>query len=263
MIGSIIGDIVGSPYENVNCKRKDFSLFSSWCRFTDDTLMTLAVAQALLQGYNNLDELSKNAIACMQNLGREYPYCGFGSAFKEWLKSDNPQPYNSFGNGAAMRVSSVGFIAKDIEEAKAISKAVTQISHNHLEAIKGAEAVAVAIVLAKQGSDKREIKDYICKNYYEINFTLNEIRPTYKFDVSCQGSVPQAFEAFFESTDFEDTIRNAVSIGGDSDTIAAIAGGIAEAYYGVPKHLEQFALRFLDDRLLRIYRECISLNKVV
>lgn len=262
MIGAIIGDIVGAPYEFANKRSKNFNLFENYCMFTDDTVMTLAVAQALAMPHTNIDELSQNTVKCMQALGEKYPHCGYGFKFSQWLTAKNPQPYNSFGNGAAMRVSPVGWVANSVEEANALSAAVTKITHNHPEGLKGAEAVAVAIVLARQGKSKEEIRRYITENYYTIDFTLDEIRSTYQFNETCQGSVPQAFEAFFESVDFEDCIRNAVSIGGDSDTIAAIAGSIAEAYYGVPKWMEQTAMLYLPDELKKIYRACENLNKI-
>lgn len=188
----------------------------------------------------------------MQALGRKYPDCGFGGHFYKWLFSSDPQPYNSFGNGAAMRVSVAGFAANSLDEAKLIARKITEVTHNHPEGLKAAEAVTVAIYMARKGSSMLEIRDVITRNYYSLGFTLDEIRPTYRFDVSCQGSVPQAFEAFFESTDFEDAIRNAISIGGDSDTIAAICGGIAEAYYGIPSNLRKHVLTFLDKDQLQI-----------
>jgi len=166
--------------------------------------------------------------------------------------SDDPQPYGSYGNGSAMRISPVGFVADSIEQAKALSQAVTEVSHDHPEGLKGAEAVAVAIFLARTGSSRHEIRDYIDKNYYSMDFTLDQIREDYSFDVTCQGSVPQAFQAFFESQDFEDAIRNAISIGGDNDTIAAICGGLAQAYYGIPAPIRNQAMAYLDDHLVEI-----------
>lgn len=263
MIGAIIGDIVGSRYEFNNHRSKDFELFDSRCFFTDDTVMTLAVADALIKSGGENRNLSDLAVESMQKIGRHYPDCGYGGKFGRWMYSSTPAPYNSFGNGAAMRVSPVGMAAKDISEAKALSYAVTSVTHNHPEGIKGAESVAVAIVLARGGRTKEEIKKYIDENYYAIDFTLDGIRKTYRFNETCQNTVPQAFEAFFESKDFEDSIRNAISVGGDSDTLAAITGGIAEAYYGVPKALEQKALSYLDGRLLKIYTACNRYNKIV
>ena len=180
---------------------------------------------------------------------------GYGMSFINWIFSENPKPYNSYGNGAAMRVSAVGFVANSLDEVKKLSKLVTEVSHNHPEGIKGAEATAVCIYLARNGKSISEIMDYIDKNYYPMNFTLDEIRDTYKFNETCQETVPQALRAFFESTGFEDAIRNAISIGGDSDTLAAICGGIAEAYYGIPKEIRKQALTFLDERLLNLLIE--------
>ena len=252
MIGAIIGDIVGSRFEWDNVKTKEFEFFDPDCFFTDDSVMTLAVAQAILKCGGDLDALEREAVACMRELGKHYPLAGYGGRFTMWLLSKNPKPYNSFGNGSAMRVSPCGFAAKTLEEAIAMADAATKVTHNHPEGMKGAEATAAAIFLARSGASMQEIRDYIEQNYYKIDFALDEIRPTYTFDVSCQGSVPQALEAFFESTGFEDAIRNAISIGGDSDTIAAITGGIAEAYYGVPEEILDRALTFLDDIQMEI-----------
>lgn len=209
MIGAIIGDIAGSRFEWDNYKAKDFKFFTDDCFPTDDSIMTIALAKAIMEskdadGQIDTDRLSKNAVKYMQETGRMYPFCGYGGHFQDWIFDDAPQPYNSFGNGAAMRVSVAGFAARSLEEAKALAKAVTEVSHNHPEGIKGAEATAVAIYMAGTGSSITEIKDYIRENYYDIDFTLDEIRNAYEFDVTCQGSVPQALEAFFESTSFED-----------------------------------------------------------
>lgn len=252
MVGAIIGDIVGSRFEWNNNKNKSFDLFTEECFPTDDTIMSLAIAEAILNSETNYSNLSQNVVKHMQRMGRFYPNCGYGGMFYDWIFSNNPKPYNSWGNGAAMRVSACGFVARSLEEAKVLSKIVTKVTHNHPEGIKGAEATTVAIHMANTGSNIFEIKDYINRNYYQINFTLDEIRSTYQFNESCQGTVPYALEAFFESTDFEDAIRNAISIGGDSDTIAAICGGVAEAYYGVPTDIKAKALSFLDINLLRI-----------
>lgn len=252
MIGAIIGDIVGSRFEWNSHKSKDFELFNRKCRPTDDSIMSLAVAMALLECEEDFDNLSSKAISCMQELGRIYKHAGYGGRFIEWIFSEDPQPYNSFGNGAGMRVGPCGFAAQSVEEAKKLSAFVTMVSHNHPEGFKGAEAIAVAVFLAKDGMSKDDIKSYVQENYYDINFTLDEIRDDYEFDVSCQGSVPVALEAFFESEDFEDAIRNAISVGGDSDTIAAMAGAVAEAYYGVPENIIEVAIEYLDDREMGI-----------
>jgi ADP-ribosylglycohydrolase len=258
MIGAIIGDIVGSRFEWNNYLKKDFELFTDDCFATDDSVMTLAVAKALVECRGNYSSLGAQAVKAMQEIGRHYPDCGFGGRFYGWLFSDNPAPYGSFGNGAAMRISPVGFVAKSVDEAKKLSRAVTEVTHNHLEGIKGAECTAVAIVLAREGKSKEEIKNYVLKNYYDIGFTVDEIRPNYHFNESCQGTVPQAMQAFFEADGFEDAIRTAISIGGDSDTLAAITGGVAEAYYGVSNTLKEKALRYLDARLAAVFYEFMN-----
>lgn len=252
MLGAIIGDIVGSRFEWNNNRSKEFDLFTDECFVTDDSIMTLAIAGAILDSKSDYSNLSKKVVEYMQSIGRHYPNCGYGGRFFDWIFSDNPKPYNSFGNGSAMRVSSVGFVANSIEEVKKLSRLVTEVSHNHPEGIKGAEATAVAIYMARTGSKIVDIKDYIDKNYYPMNFTLDEIRDTYEFNEICQDTVPQSLKAFFESTSFEDAIRNAISIGGDSDTVAAICGGVAEAYYGIPDWIRNQAISYLDYRLMNL-----------
>lgn len=251
MIGAIIGDIVGSRFEWDNYRAKDFELFTDACFPTDDSIMTVAVGKAILDCDGDYSNLSARAIRCMQELGRPYPNSGYGGRFYHWIFSNDPKPYYSFGNGAAMRVSAVGFAARNADEVKTLSRAVTAISHDHPEGLKGAESVAMAIFLARQSNTKAEIRDYIEQNYYKIGFTLDEIRGTYEFNETCQNTVPQAFEAFFEAKDFEDAIRNAVSVGGDSDTLAAITGSIAEAYFGVPFDLRKRAERYLENDTFR------------
>ena len=252
MLGAIIGDIVGSRFEWKNNKSKDFDFLSERCYFTDDSVMSLAVAKAILNCNGDFGSLSEKAVLAMREIGVRYPHCGYGSMFKGWLYADEPLPYNSFGNGAAMRVSACGLVAKSIEEAKELSHKVTVVTHSHPEGLKGAEAVAIAVFMAKNGYDISDIGDYIHENYYKMTFSLDEIRDTYRFDVTCQGTVPQAIMAFLESEGFEDAIRNAISIGGDSDTLAAITGGIAGAYYGIPKDIRKKAVMYLDETLLDI-----------
>ena len=252
MLGAIIGDIVGSRFEWHNNRNKEFDFLTHKCFFTDDSVMSLAVAKAILNCNGNYDNLSAESVATMQSIGRPYPSCGYGGSFYNWMYSDSPKPYGSYGNGAAMRVSACGFVASSLEEAIELSRKVTEVTHNHPEGIKGAEATAVAIYMARTGSSLLDIQDYIHKHYYKINFKLDDIRDTYEFNETCQDTVPQALEAFFESTSFEDAIRNAISIGGDSDTLGAIVGGIAEAYYGIPTDVRSHALTFLDDTLLKI-----------
>ncbi len=256
MLGAIIGDIAGSRFEWENNKTKNFELLTNDCDFTDDSIMSIALCQALLEFNGDYDDLSEKAIKYMRSVGQYYPHRGFGAHFYRWLfKEAYPEPYNSFGNGAAMRVSACGFAAESLEQAKLFSNAVTKVSHNHPEGLKAAEAVATAIYLARTGATIPEIRKHITENYYDLDFTLDEIRPYYEFDVTCQGSTPQAIEAFLESTSFEDSIRNAISIGGDSDTIGAMAGGIAEAYYGIPSELRNKAMTYLDERLTNILTE--------
>ena len=255
MIGAILGDVVGSIYEFDNIKTKEFELFDKECFFTDDSVMTIAIAEALMQieeiNEENLEDFKENLITVMHEIGVKYPDCGYGGHFLVWMLRNKREPYNSFGNGSAMRVSSVGWYAKTLEDAELIAKATAEVSHNHPEGIKGAVATAGAVFLARTGATMGELRDYISK-YYTIDFTIDEIRPVYKFNETCQGTVPQAMQAFFESTSFEDAIRNAISIGGDSDTLAAITGAVAEAYYGIPEEMKETALSYLDERLLSI-----------
>ena len=251
MLGAIIGDIAGSRYEWANIRQKQFKFFKYQCRPTDDTIMTLAVAKALTEA-RDISELSECAVRNMQEMGRKYPHAGYGGRFFDWIFSDDPQPFNSWANGAGMRVSPCAWAAGSLEEALAYADAVTTVTHNHPEGIKGARAVTAATYLAITGKSMEEIRNYIESNYYKIDFTLDEIRPKYRFDVSCQGSVPQALEAFFESTGYEDAVRNAISIGGDSDTIAAMAGAPAEAFWGIPKEITVGAYAFLDEEQKKI-----------
>lgn len=242
MLGAIIGDMVGSIYEWDNIKKKDFPFFSSECFPTDDSIMTIAVAKAILDNNGQFEGLKNKTIEWMQKIGRQYPNCGYGGRFRRWMSSRDPKPYLSFGNGSAMRVSACGWAGSSLEEVKQLSYAVTAVTHDHPEGLKGAEATACAIFLARTGHSKDEIRDFIEENYYELDVTLDEIRPYYQFDVTCQGTVPYAIQAFLESDSFEDAIRNAISIGGDSDTLAAITGSIAEAFYGIPDDLREQAI---------------------
>jgi len=233
------------------------------------SIMTIAVAKAIMETekkiktlinecgnnyeYNKL--LESMTIKYMQEIGRRYPYCGYGGMFRRWVFSDNPKPYNSFGNGAAMRISPVGFIANTEHEACELSRIVTSTTHNHEEGIKGAGATVISTYMARHGATKEEIRHKINENYYNLNFTIDEIRDTYKFNETCQETVPQAIVAFLESTSFEDAIRTAISVGGDSDTLAAITGSIADEYYGVPDDIKEKALTYLDKELRSIYDE--------
>jgi type I restriction enzyme M protein len=255
VLGAIIGDIVGSRFEWHNIKKKKFTFLTYKCFFTDDSVMSLAIARAILETKGKYGRLGALAVKNMRDIGCHYPDCGYGGGFYKWMFSDKPMPYNSFGNGAAMRVSACGFAANSFDEAILLSRKVTEVTHNHPEGIKGAEATIAAIFLAREGKNIFEIRDYINEHYYPMNFTLDNIRPTYTFNETCQETVPQAIMAFLESTGFEDAIRNAVSLGGDSDTLAAITGAIAEAYYGIPADIQKHAITFLDERLLNILVE--------
>lgn len=250
MLGAVIGDIIGSVYEFDNIKTKEFPLFREDCKFTDDTVMTIAVRNALRKydEEKDLQVFQRCLVSEMQRLGRKFIYRGYGERFAQWLLMGEPAPYGSFGNGSAMRVSPVGEYASSLEEALKLAKASAEVTHDHPEGIKGAQAVAAAVFLARQeGWGKERIKNFIEGEFYPLNFTLDEIRENYTFDVSCQGSVPQALECFFEGESFEDVIRNCISIGGDCDTTAAIAGGIAEGYYGLPEEIAEEAMPYLAE----------------
>jgi len=237
MIGAILGDMIGAPYEfDRSPKTKDFPMFSDQSRFTDDTVMTIAVAEALLDNRGASDDDLKAAIVqSMQKWGHRYPHAGYGGRFSGWLRAKNPQPYGSYGNGSAMRVSAAGWLYDTLEETRRIARLTAEVTHNHPEGVKGAEATASAIYLARTGHGKDEIRDYIVREFgYDLSRTCDEIRPAYHHVESCQETVPEAITAFLEGADFEDVIRTAVSLGGDCDTLTCIAGSIAEAFYGVP-----------------------------
>lgn len=242
MYGAIAGDIIGSAYELNNIKSKDFELFSEASRFTDDTVCTVAVAKWLMQGGDLSNTLADFAL--------RYKSRGFGSRFLKWAQQWERQPYNSWGNGSAMRVSPVAYWAKDKDDLLDLAKKTAEVTHNHPDGIAGAQAAAFAIWLARKGQDRSTIRKEIEHRFkYDLSLTVDEIRPGYKFDISCPGSVPQAITCALESTNFEDAIRNAVSIGGDSDTIACIAGAIAEGLYGVPKTVWVHASNFLNEEI--------------
>ena len=245
MMGAIIGDIVGSVYEWNNIKTKEFPLFQDKCFFTDDTVMTIAVAEGLMNGGEKDD-----FIDAMKKYGRMYPDAGYGGRFGRWLMTDSREPYHSWGNGSAMRTAAVGWWFDSLEETRAVAALAAGVTHDHPEGIKGAESTVAAIFLARTGHSKAEIKEYVEREFgYDLGRTLDEIRPGYRFNESCQGTVPQAIIAFLESTGFEDAIRNAISLGGDSDTLAAITGSIAEAAYGVPQWIQDKAWEYLDEPL--------------
>ncbi|AHE99087.1 crystallin [Thioalkalivibrio paradoxus ARh 1] len=243
MIGAIAGDIIGSVYEHRPIKSKAFNLFDPRCRFTDDTVLTVALADTLLTGTPYVDNL--------RIYHDRYPDRGYGRSFRRWARSPSPAPYGSWGNGAAMRISPVGYAFDDLDTVLRQAEAFTVVTHNHPEGIKGAQAVAAAIFLARTGETRDAIRDTIETRFgYDLNQHTDAIRPGYTFDVSAAGTVPQAIRAFLDSTDFEDAIRIAISLGGDADTLACITGGIAQAFYrNVPNRIQVPVYRILDDRL--------------
>ena len=266
MLGAVAGDIIGSPYEfnRNNIKTTEFPLFSDKSRATDDSIITFAVAQGVMNAIPKRGDIPDKEIFAqcvadsMYHLGRRYLMAGYGTLFFKWLLSKNPVPYKSFGNGSAMRVSPIAWAFDELENVEIFAGISAAVTHNHPEGIKGAQAVAVSIFLARSGNTKAQIRDFITERYgYNLTRTLDQIRPDYKFSATCQGSVPEAITAFLEGESYEDTIRKAVSLGGDSDTIACMAGGIAEAFYdgGVPESIRQEALLRLDDNLRGIFAD--------
>lgn len=254
MFGAILGDIIGSPYEfDMGPKTKEFPLFSSRATFTDDSVMTIAVADAFMKSADCDEHIRLNLISSMQHFGRLFPHAGYGGMFRYWLQSNNPQPYGSYGNGSAMRVSSAAWLFDDLDTVRRMARLSAEVSHNHPEGIKGAEAVASAIYLARTGSSKDDIREYMDKEFeYSLVLTCDEIRPNYHHVESCQETVPEAITAFLEGDNFEDVIRTAVSLGGDCDTLTAIAGSIAEGYYGVPPYLKLECTRRLPTPLIQV-----------
>jgi len=249
MLGAISGDIIGSRFEHAGIKSKDFELFNRQSVFTDDTVHTVALADSLLHKIPYQEKL--------REYFHYYPHAGYGGRFRRWARSPQPMPYGSYGNGSAMRVSPIAWYYDTEDEVLEAARRSAEMTHNHPEGLRGAQAVAGAVFISRKGADKKQIRDFIQDTFaYDLSGSLDEIRPGYSFDVSCQGSVPYAILAFLESTDFEDAIRNAVSLGGDSDTQACIAGSIAEAYYGgVPVEIAEEALARLDSRLTDIYEK--------
>ena len=256
MYGAVLGDIIGSPYEfDRGNKTKDFPLFSRYSGFTDDTVMTIAVAEAFLE----LRKEEEDEIICdwlvfyLRKWGNAYPHAGYGARFRYWLRTPSPRPYNSWGNGSAMRVSAAGWLFGDLDTVRRMARLSAVVTHDHPEGIKGAEAVASAIFLARTGSAKAEIKAYIEEQFhYDLSRTCDEIRPSYYHVESCQETVPEAITAFLEGQSFEDVIRTAVSLGGDCDTLTCIAGSMAEAFYGVPGELRTECRKRLPDDLLEV-----------
>lgn len=279
MYGAILGDIIGSPYEfDRGNKSKDFPLFTWRSRFTDDTVMTIAVAEAFLNTRpgDGAAEMRQNLISSMRHWGNRYPWAGYGARFVRWLVWPEPIPYGSYGNGSAMRVSSVGWLFDDLETVRQMARLSAEVTHNHPEGLKGAEATAGAIFLARTGRSKAEIRAYAESLGYDFSRTCDAIRPNYCHVESCQETVPEAITAFLEGESFEDVIRTAVSLGGDCDTLTCIAGSIAEAFYGVPEELKAACRERLPEDLLAVldrfedwmierrfsrYAECVSERK--
>ena len=246
MLGVIAGDIIGSAYERYPMKTKKFDLFSKYSQFTDDTVMTLAIAKSIIDSTKYVDNVV--------DFGIRYADVGYGGSFRKWLKSWSHKPYNSWGNGSAMRVSAIGFLFDSEEKVLVEAKKSAEITHNHIEGIKGAEATALAIFMARKGKSKNQIRERISKKFdYDLERTVEEIRPNYQFQVSCQESVPESIICFLDANSYEDTIRNAISLGGDADTMAAIAGGIAEAYYG------EIAQEIRDEIYKRLPKEFLEI----
>lgn len=279
MYGAILGDIIGSPYEfDRGEKTKNFPLLTWRSRFTDDTVMTLAVAEAFLDAQPDADEewICRRVVTAMRRWGNKYHNAGYGAGFIRWLAAKDPKPYGSYGNGSAMRVSSVGWLYDDLETVRRMARLSASVTHNHPEGMKGAEATAGAIFLARTGHSKEEIRAYAESLGYDLSRTCDEIRPDYHHVESCQQTVPEAITAFLEGEDFEDVIRTAVSLGGDCDTLTCIAGSIAEAFYGVPEELKAACRDRLPEDLLQVldwfeewmcerrfsrYAECVSERK--
>ena len=258
MYGAILGDMIGAPYEfDRGRKTKEFPLFTRESQFTDDTVMTVAVAEALLGLPADAPDAAvrEAVVRSMRRWGRAYPHAGYGGRFRSWLRAKDPRPYGSFGNGSAMRVSAAGWLCDSLAGTRRLARLTAEVTHNHPEGIKGAEAAACAIFLARTGAGKEEIKEYIVREFgYDLSRTCDEIRPAYHHTETCQETVPEAVTAFLEGTDFEDVIRTAVSLGGDCDTLTCIAGSIAEAFYGVPAPYEAECRARLPEEMLTVLR---------
>ena len=263
MYGAVLGDMIGAPYEfDRGSKTKVFPLFTAGSRFTDDSVMTIAVAEALLEtGEASPEEIRAAVVRSMQKWGGKYPDAGYGRRFSGWLTETDPQPYGSWGNGSAMRVSSAGWLYDTLEETRQAANDTAIVTHSHPEGLKGAEATAAVIWAARNGWSKEKIREYVEKEFYPLNKTCDEIRPTYHFDGSCQGTVPQAITAFLEGNSFEDVIRTAVSLGGDCDTLTCIAGGMAEAMYRVPEDMKEACRLRLEPDMLKVLDRFQELRK--
>ena len=256
MYGALLGDIIGSPYEfDMGDKTKDFPLFIDDSRFTDDSVMTIAVAEALMDSRGkNPEQIRKALVKSMRKWGQEFPFAGYGGMFAQWLFAKTPQgPYGSYGNGSAMRVAAAGWLYDTLEETWKTARLTAEVTHNHEEGIKGAECVASVIFLARTGKTKEEIREFVTSVFgYDLSRTCDEIRPTYRHIESCQATVPEAVTAFLEGESFEDVIRTAVSLGGDCDTLACIAGSMAEAFYGVPEELKVECRKRIEPEMLEV-----------
>ncbi len=260
MLGAMIGDIVGSPYEQQerNIKIKEFPLFSIYSRITDDSVLTCAVAAAFMEylRFPKSSNLQRLLVQNLKDFGNSHTSVPYGKHFRQWMEDFHDcEPYNSFSDGSAMRVSPVAWLFDTLEKEEAMAKVSAEVTHKHPEGIKGAQAIAAAVFLARNGKNKDCIRDYIQSRYYEIDFTLDEIRPEYYGSLECAETVPQAIVSFLEADSFEDALRNAVSLGGDSDTLAAMAGSIAEAYFGIPQEIKEQAMPLIPDDLLAVYRQ--------
>ncbi len=259
MYGALLGDMIGAPYEfDRGNKTKDFELFNSEDAYTDDSVMTIAIAEALLSCGRDAGEkeITAAVVKSMQDWGARYPYAGYGGSFVRWLSDPDPKPYNSWGNGSAMRVSAAGWLYDTLERTREVARWTAEVTHNHPEGIKGAEATASAIFMARTGSSKEQIKDYTAREFgYDLSRTCDEIRPYYHMDESCQGTVPEAIISFLEGKDFEDVIRTGISLGGDTDTLACIAGSIAEAFFGVPEDMKKECLARIEYDMQKVLKE--------
>lgn len=257
MYGAVLGDIVGSRFEfDRGPWTKDFEFLTDECNWTDDTVMTIAVAEGLTKAGRDasIETIKRECIKAMKKWGKRLPYAGYGARFISWVLTDEATPYNSLGNGSAMRVSAAGWLYDSLERTREVARATAEVSHNHPEGIKGAECTAAVIYLARTGADKDEIKQYVLKEFdYDISKTVDEVRPYHRHVETCMDALPKALISFFEGKDYEDVVRNAVSLGGDTDTIADIAGAMAEAMYGIPKNRIEECKRYLRDLGTELY----------
>ncbi|SCW62474.1 ADP-ribosylglycohydrolase [Ruminococcaceae bacterium YRB3002] len=264
MFGAIIGDIVGSRFEFDNGgKTREFELLTPECSFTDDTVMTIAVAEALMDAGRDAGEavIKANLIRSMKKWGQKYPYAGYGARFIDWVLSDDPKPYGSYGNGSGMRVSSAGWLYDTIERTREVARWTAEVTHNHPEGIKGAESTAAAIFMARHCATQAEIRDYLVSEFgYDLSRSLDVISPTYYHVEDCMRTMPEAFECFLEADSYESCLRNVIYIGGDTDTLCAIAGAIAEACWGVPAEIAEAAKEFVPEDIARVVERFMELR---